>query len=135
MEQKHPINDVLGLTMERLKEMVDVNTVVGTPITTPDGVTVIPISRVSIGFASGGSDFSPKNLPANKDNCFGGGSGAGVTITPVSFLIIHGDNVRIINANPVPDGVVEKAINMVPEIVDKVSDLAGGKKKEGQAAQ
>lgn len=135
MEQKHPINDVLGLTMERLKQMVDVNTVVGTPITTPDGVTVIPISRVSMGFASGGSDFSPKNLPANKDNCFGGGSGAGVTITPVSFLIIHGDNVRIINANPVPDGVVEKAINMVPEIVDKVSDLAGGKKKEGQAAQ
>ncbi len=135
MEQKHPINDVLGLTMERLKQMVDVNTVVGTPITTPDGVTVIPISRVSMGFASGGSDFSPKNLPANKDNCFGGGSGAGVTITPVSFLIIHGDNVRIINANPVPDGVVEKAINMVPEIVDKVSDLAGGKKKEGQTAQ
>ena len=135
MEQKHPINDVLVLTMERLKQMVDVNTVVGTPITTPDGVTVIPISRVSMGFASGGSDFSPKNLPANKDNCFGGGSGAGVTITPVSFLIIHGDNVRIINANPVPDGVVEKAINMVPEIVDKVSDLAGGKKKEGQTAQ
>ena len=135
MEQKHPINDVLGLTMERLKQMVDVNTVVGTPITTPDGVTVIPITRVSMGFASGGSDFSPKNLPANKDNCFGGGSGAGVTITPVSFLIIHGDNVRIINANPVPDGVVEKAINMVPEIVDKVSDLAGGKKKEGQTAQ
>ncbi|MGM9593200.1 MAG: GerW family sporulation protein [Candidatus Onthomonas sp.] len=135
MEQKHPINDVLGLTMERLKQMVDVNTVVGTPITTPDGVTVIPISRVSIGFASGGSDFSPKNLPANKDNCFGGGSGAGVTITPVSFLVIHGDNVRIINANPVPDGVVEKAINMVPEIVDKVSDLASGKKKEGQTAQ
>ena len=135
MEQKHPINDVLGLTMERLKPMVAVNPVVGTPITTTDGVTVIPISRVSMGFASGGSDFSPKNLPANKDNCFGGGSGAGVTITPVSFLIIHGDNVRIINANPVPDGVVEKAINMVPEIVDKVSDLAGGKKKEGQTAQ
>lgn len=135
MEQKHPINDVLGLTMERLKQMVDVNTVVGTPITTPDGVTVIPISRVSIGFASGGSDFSPKNLPANKDNCFGGGSGAGVTITPVSFLIIHGDNVRIVNANPVPDGAVEKAINMVPEIVDKVSDLVSSKKKEGQGAQ
>lgn len=134
MEQKHPINDVLGLTMERLKEMVDVNTVVGTPITTPDGVTVIPISRVSMGFASGGSDFSPKNLPANKNNCFGGGSGAGVTITPVSFLIIHGDNVRIINANPMPDGAVEKAINMVPEIVDKVTDMVG-KKKEEQAAK
>lgn len=135
MEQKHPINEVLGLTMERLKQMVDVNTVVGTPITTPEGITVIPISRVSMGFASGGSDFSPKNLPANKDNCFGGGSGAGITITPVSFLIIHGDNVRIINANPVPDGVVEKAINMVPEIVDKVSDLAGSRKKPEQPAK
>lgn len=133
MEQKHPINDVLGLTMERLKQMVDVNTIVGTPITTPDGVTVIPISRVSMGFATGGSDFSPKSLPANKDNCFGAGSGAGVSITPVSFLILRGDNVRIINASPVPDGVVEKAISMVPDLVDKVTEAVSSQKKTDQA--
>ncbi|MCD8382012.1 MAG: GerW family sporulation protein [Clostridiales bacterium] len=139
MEQKHPINDVLNMTMERLKEMVDVNTVVGKPITTPDGVTVIPISKVSVGFASGGSDFAPKNLPADKANCFGGGSGAGVSVVPVSFLVIHGDNVRIINANPMPDGTVEKAINLVPEVVDKItsviSEMQSKKKTEEEQAQ
>ncbi len=139
MEQKHPINDVLNMTMERLKEMVDVNTVIGKPITTPDGVTVIPISKVSLGFASGGSDFVPKNLPADKANCFGGGSGAGVSVVPVSFLVIHGDNVRIINANPMPDGTVEKAINLVPEVVDKVtaviSEMQSKKKTEEEQAQ
>ncbi|MCC8182190.1 MAG: GerW family sporulation protein [Clostridiales bacterium] len=139
MEQKHPINDVLNMTMERLKEMVDVNTVVGKPITTPDGVTVIPISKVSVGFASGGSDFVPKNLPADKANCFGGGSGAGVSVVPVSFLVVHGDNVRIINANPMPDGTVEKAINLVPEVVDKItaviSEMQSKKKPEEEQAQ
>lgn len=130
MEQKHPINEVLDLTMAKLKDMVDVNTVVGTPITTPDGVTIIPISKVSIGFASGGSDFAPKNLPANKNNCFGGGSGAGVSVVPVSFLIIRGDNVRILNADPIPGGPIEKAIDLVPDLVDKVSDMVGKKKGE-----
>ncbi len=128
MEQKHQINEVLGLTMEKLKEMVDVNTVVGTPITTPDGVTVVPISKVSIGFASGGSDFAPKHLSADKPNCFGGGTGAGVNIIPVSFLIIKGENVRIINADPGPCGPVEKVIDLVPDLVDKVSGLVGGRK-------
>lgn len=123
MEQKNQINEVLGLTMQKLKDMVDVNTVVGTPITTPDGVTVIPVSKISVGFASGGSDFAPKSLPANKANCFGGGTGAGISVVPVSFLIIHGDNVRIINANPVSNGPIDKAIDLLPELVDKVSGM------------
>ena len=104
MEQKNQINEVLGLTMQKLKDMVDVNTVVGTPITTPDGVTVIPVSKISVGFASGGSDFAPKSLPANKANCFGGGTGAGISVVPVSFLIIHGDTDTI-----VPYSVSEQA--------------------------
>ncbi len=128
MEQKSQINEVLGLTMQKLKEMVDVNTVVGTPITTPDGVTVIPVSKVSVGFASGGSDFAPKSLPANKANCFGGGTGAGISVTPVSFLIIRGDNVRIINADPAPGGPIEKAIDLVPDLVDKVSGMIDQRK-------
>ena len=123
MEQKNQINEVLGLTMQKLKDMVDVNTVVGTPITTPDGVTVIPVSKISVGFASGGSDFAPKSLPANKANCFGGGTGAGISVVPVSFLIIHGDNVRIINADPVSNGPIDKAIDLLPELVDKVSGM------------
>ena len=134
MEQKHPINEVLNLTMARLKEMIDVNTVIGTPITTSDGVTVIPISKVSLGFASGGSDFNGKNQAANRDNCFGGGTGAGVNITPVSFLIIRGDNVKVLPVDPVPGGPVEKAIDMVPEIVDKVTGLIEKQKEEKAAS-
>ena len=131
MEQKNQINEVLGLTMQKLKDMVDVNTVVGTPITTPDGVTVIPVSKISVGFASGGSDFAPKSLPANKANCFGGGTGAGISVVPVSFLIIHGDNVRIINADPVSNGPIDKAIDLLPELVDKVSGMIEQRKAAG----
>lgn len=134
MEQKNQINEVLGLTMQKLKEMVDVNTVIGTPITTPDGVTVIPVSKVSIGFASGGSDFAPKSLPANKANCFGGGTGAGVSVVPVSFLVIRGDNVRIINADPVPGGPIERAIDLVPDLVDKVTDMIEQRKGTSEAS-
>lgn len=134
MEQKHPINEVLNMTMAKLKEMIDVNTVIGTPITTPDGVTVIPISKVSLGFASGGSDFASKNQSAG-GNCFGGGTGAGINISPVSFLIIRGDNVKILPVDPVPSGPVSKAIDMVPEIMDKVSGMVEKKKEEKAAAE
>lgn len=132
MEQKHPINEVLNMTMAKLKEMIDVNTVIGTPITTPDGVTVIPISKVSLGFASGGSDFSSKNQSAG--NCFGGGTGAGINISPVSFLIIRGDNVKILPVMPIPGGPVDKVIDLVPEVIDKVSGMID-KAKEEKAAQ
>ncbi len=134
MEQNHPINEVLNMTMAKLKEMIDVNTVIGTPITTPDGVTVIPISKVSLGFASGGSDFASKNQ-STSGNCFGGGSGAGINISPVSFLIIRGDNVKILPANPIPGGPIDKAIDLVPEIVDKVSNMVEKKKEEQTAKQ
>ena len=135
MEQNHPINEVLNMTMAKLKEMIDVNTVIGTPITTPDGVTVIPISKVSLGFASGGSDFASKNQSTASGNCFGGGSGAGINISPVSFLIIRGDNVKILPANPMPGGPIDKAIDLVPEIVDKVSNMVEKKKEEQTAKQ
>ena len=76
----HPIKDMMGITMEKIKEMVDVNTIIGEPIVLADGTTIIPISKVSFGFASGGSD-----LPAKVENLFGGGTGAGVTIQPIAF--------------------------------------------------
>ena len=90
MEKKeHPLNDLMGSTMERLRSMVDVNTVVGEPILAGE-VTIIPVSMVSVGFASGGSDFASKNQRPEQDNSFGGGSGAGLKITPVGFLIVRG---------------------------------------------
>lgn len=97
MENKHPINDVMGITMDKVREMVDVNTIVGEPIHTPEGVTVIPVSKVSIGFASGGADYAVKS-----NGGFGGGSGAGVSIDPVAFLIIRPDSVRLLPVAPLP---------------------------------
>ncbi|MCD8367295.1 MAG: GerW family sporulation protein [Clostridiales bacterium] len=130
MEKKHPISEVMGITMEKVKEMVDVNTIVGTPITTAEGITVVPISKVSFGFASGGSDFATKNQPADKDNAFGGGAGAGVNIDPVGFLVIRNDTVKLIPVAPVPGGPVEKVIDMVPDMVDKVAGMVDKRKTE-----
>ena len=94
----HPIDGMLGTTMEKIKEMVDVDSVIGKPITTPDGTTVIPISKVSYGFASGGSDFPAKSQPAK--DFFGGGAGAGITITPIAFLSICNADVKLIQVEP-----------------------------------
>lgn len=123
---EHPIEGMLGNTMEKIKEMVDVNTVIGSPITTPDGTTVIPVSKVSYGFASGGSDLPAKNLP--QKDLFGGGSGAGVTITPVAFLAIHDGNVSLLQVEPFNTST-DRVISMVPEVVDKINTLF---KKSGE---
>ena len=77
---EHPLSDMMTNTMSKIKDMIDVNTVVGSPITTPGGVTIIPVTKVSIGYGGGGSDFATKNMPVNRDNSFGGGAGAGIKI-------------------------------------------------------
>ncbi len=120
MEEKHQISEVMGITMEKIKEMIDVNTIIGEPIRTPDGITIIPVSKVSIGFASGGSDFVSKHQNGGK-NPFGGGGGAGVNIAPVAFLIVNKDHVRLLPVAPPPGGVADRVVDMVPEIVDKVA--------------
>lgn len=120
MEEKHQISEVMGITMEKIKEMIDVNTIIGEPIRTPDGITIIPVSKVSIGFASGGSDFVSKHQNGGK-NPFGGGGGAGVNIAPVAFLIVNKDHVRLLPVAPPPGGVADRVVDMVPEIVDKVT--------------
>ena len=128
---EHPIQGLMGVTMDKIREMVDSNTIIGNPITTEDGTTILPVSKVTFGFASGGSDFNGKS-PANKD-LFGGGSGAGVSVTPVAFLIIQNGNVRTVQlANP--NNTVERALNMLPELVDKLSAMMNSKKAEQPAA-
>lgn len=122
-------------TMQKIREMVDVNTVVGEPIRTAEGITIIPVSKLSMGFASGGSDFSTKNQPADKANCFGGGSGAGINIMPVGFLIIKGDSVRMLPVAPPPGTTADRVIEMVPDLVDKVTDLMDRKKEEKESVE
>ena len=121
----HPINSLMDTTMKKIKEMTDVNTIISDPITTPDGTTIIPVSKVTYGFASGGSD-----LPTKKDSkdCFGGGSGAGVTITPVAFLSIANGFVKLIPVEK-HDGPVDRVVSMIPEVMNKVSDYINDHKK------
>ena len=118
---EHPVNDLMSSTMEKIKAMVDANTVVGQPIVTGE-VTIIPVSRVSFGFASGGSDFASKHQKPGGGNAFGGGSGAGVNVEPIAFLIVRGENVRLLPVIP-PSGPIDRAIDVVPEVVDKITNF------------
>ena len=125
------IEGILNSSLENLKTLVDVNTVIGEQIVTPDGTVVIPVSKVSFGFASGGSDLptaKPKDL-------FGGGSGAGVTIQPLAFLVISpGGGVKLLQMEKF-NGSVDRAVNMVPEVIDKVSALFSKGKAAGDSGQ
>ena len=114
--------NMLDNTISKIREMVDVNSVIGNPITTPDGVTIIPVSKVSVGFGGGGSDYT-KNQEA-----FGGGAGGGVKVTPICFLIVKDGNVRMMPvaapANTTADWIVE----MVPDTLDKLSAYLDSRK-------
>lgn len=122
---EHPINGLMDVTLEKIRSMVDANTIVGNPINTPDGTLVLPISKISFGFASGGSDFPSKT----QKDLFGGGGGAGMTITPVAFLVVRGDSVRMIQLADTSNHV-DRAIGLLPEMVDKITALF--KKNEGK---
>ena len=127
---KHPIGSLMETTMSKLRDMVDVNTIIGSPVTTPDGVTLIPVSKVSFGFASGGSDFASKNQKDSGDNAFGGGGGAGVTITPTVFVIIKDGNVRLLSVEGSTPDPVTKVIDSIPTVIDKVKELIPDKKED-----
>ena len=109
------ISNLMDVTMQKIHEMVDVNTVVGTPINTPDGITIIPVSRISYAFASGGSDFRVKDKPG-----FGGGNGAGVKIEPIGFLVVRDGSVRMVNITPPASNTIDRVIEKAPELMDTV---------------
>ena len=123
---EHPIGSLMDNTMEKIKEMIDVNTIIGEPITSPDGTLIIPVSKVSYGFAAGGSD-----LPTKKENkdCFGGGSGAGVTIQPVAFLTVYQGDVRLVSVDR-EEGTADKLVNMIPDVLKKVKGVFKKDKSE-----
>ena len=123
---EHPIGSLMDTTMEKIKEMIDVNTIIGEPITSPDGTLIIPVSKVSYGFAAGGSDMPTKK--ENKD-CFGGGSGAGVTIQPVAFLTVYQGDVRLVSVDR-EEGTADKLVNMIPDVLKKVKGVFKKDKSE-----
>lgn len=121
---KHPISDLTEVTLERIKKMIDINTVVGDAITTPDGTTLIPVSKVSVGYGGGGSDF-----PIKDKGGFGGGTGVGVKMEPVGFLVISNGNVRMINITAPANTTVDRVVDLIPEITDKVEGFVEKRKK------
>ena len=123
---EHPIGSLMDTTMEKIKEMIDVNTIIGEPITSPDGTLIIPVSKVSYGFAAGGSDLPTKK--ENKDR-FGGGSGAGVTIQPVAFLTVYQGDVRLVSVDR-EEGTADKLVNMIPDVLKKVKGVFKKDKSE-----
>ena len=132
MDKKHPLSDMMQESMAKVREMVDTNTIVGQPITTPDGVTLIPISRVSFGFGGGGGEFGNKK-EAEPDPNIGGGVGAGVKIEPVAFLIVKDSLVRVMPVAVPAVSTVDRIVEMVPDMVDKVAGFIS--KKDGDAAK
>ncbi|MEQ2455190.1 GerW family sporulation protein [Flavonifractor hominis] len=133
MEKQHPIGELITTTMQKIREIADVNTIVGQPIHA-EGVTIIPISKLSIGFASGGSDFATKNQKPESDNAFGGGGGAGVNLTPVAFLVVKGDTVKLMPVAPAPGSTVDRVVEMVPEVIDKITGFIEKQDKDNQNA-
>lgn len=128
----NPINEMMDTSMEKIRQMADANTVVGQPIVTGDGTTVIPISRVKFAFAGGGSEFNTKNATGSAKP-YGGGTGATVTVTPVAFLICKDGSCRLLSVPEPASNSLERAIEQFPDIADKVMQLIQEKKAEKAA--
>ena len=128
---EHPIENLMLTTMTSIENMVDVNTIIGEPIQSQNGITIIPISKVSFGFAAGGSEFSGETLKEynkkDKDEeieyklPFGGGAGAGVSIHPVAFLVVQNDNVKLISVDH--ESCIDKLLDYVPDLMQKINDM------------
>lgn len=133
MGNEHPVESLMRSTMENLRDMIDVNTVIGEAVETKDGSYIIPISKVSFGFASGGSEFAAINKPVpDKDGKypFGGGSGAGVTVKPVAFLVVKEESVRLLPVDQ--DNTYDRIVDSVPQVLDMLkgfmNDMSKNKK-------
>ena len=123
MSQKLP--NMMETAIQKIREMVDVNSVIGEPIHTPDGVTIIPVSKVSVGFGGGGSDFANKT----GSEPFGGGVGGGVKVSPVCFLIVKDGNVRMMAVAEPASSTADRIVEMLPDTLDKLTAYLDSKKK------
>lgn len=127
MSQNLP--NMLDNTITKIKEMLNANSVVGDPITTPDGVTIVPISKISVGLGGGGSDFVSKNVN-HHENPFGGGVGAGVKVTPVAFLIIKEGSVRMLPVAAPANTTADRLVELVPDTLDKIASFIDSRQEK-----
>jgi sporulation protein YtfJ len=122
MENKKQIAELMSTTMSGLREMIDVNTIVGEPVTTADGTTIIPVTRLSMGFAAGGSDFSAGSN-------FGGGGGGGVKVAPVAFLVVSDQSVKLLPVTGGTETTLDKVIEMIPKVIKQAEAFIEKRKK------
>ncbi len=122
-----PIEGLMKTAMESIKEMVDVNTVVGDAVETNDGTVIIPVSQVACGFAAGGGEYEFDNSSKGQDIPFGGGSGAGVSVKPVGFLVVRMNDVRLLSVNG--NSLAERVVDLAPQIIDKIEGLMDRRSK------
>ena len=123
-KEKNSVSELMETTMTTIREMVDSNSVIGEPITTPDGVPLIPVSRVSLGFASGGGTYGQTS------ERFGGGGGAGVKIDPLAFLVIKDGLTRVMPVAIPAAATVDRVLDLVPEVLDRVQNFVDKKREE-----
>lgn len=129
MNDRHPIEGLMQTAMESLKTMVDVNTILGDPVETPDGAIILPVSRVSVGFAAGGSEFVGSNAKNEDTHPFGGGSGAGIALNPVAFLVVGRETVRLLPVNQ--NAIYDRLIDAVPQFIDQIQGMVQGRSTNG----
>ena len=125
------IPNMMENTISKIREMVDVNSVIGTPITTADGVTIIPVSKISVGVAGGGTEFVSKH-PNNRENPFGGGAGGGVKVTPVCFLIVKDGSVRMMPVAEPANNATDRLVEQIPDVLDRISNYLENRKKKAE---
>ena len=127
-EIKNPIGELMQTTMDNVRNVLKVDTVVGEPIYTPDGITLIPISQISLGFGGGGVEFTSKK--AGEERPYGGGNATGVKINPIGFLVIKDGVIRMINVTPPASNTVDRIIDLVPVVMDKVDAFIAKQNQE-----
>ena len=125
---KNPIGELMQTTMESVKNILKVDTVVGDPIYTPDGITLVPISKISVGFGGGGVEFNTKS--SGDKMPYGGGNATGVKIDPIGFLVIKDGCVRMVNVTPPASNTVDRIIDLVPQVIDRVNAFIDKQKAE-----
>ena len=123
--------NMLDGTLEKLRQMVDGNSIIGDAFHIGEEVTVIPISKISLGVAGGGADYVSKH-PNNQENPFGGGVGAGVQVTPVAFLVVKGDSVRMLPVSTPATTTVDRLVEMIPETLDKITDFIDARTQKAE---
>lgn len=138
----HPIENIMKTTMENIKDMIDVNTVVGDPVNTATGATIIPLSKVSFGFVSGGGEYGEEKksqgmasvnagtASGEDNNPFAGGSGAGVSVSPVAFLIVAGDQIKMLAVDH--DTTLDRVVELVPQLITDVQNIVTKSKNSSQ---